>query len=292
MDISIITVNTNDKELILDQIDSAFKAGGDLEMEEIISDNGSTDGSLEEIRKRFVHVQIVENKKNVGFGTANNNALPLTSGEFILFLNPDMRLEPGSLQKLVQYMREHPDVGILSCKLVDEHGNFNQDAKPRRFPKLFDQICIVLKISRVFGSLLRKYAYHDFDPDREQEVDSVRGSFMLTRRSIIDRLGWAFDPRYFIWFEDVDTCREVKRMGYKIMYVPTVSCVDYVGQTFKRQPSTRKQVWFTGSMLKYFKKWEPWYVWIWIALVRPIGIVLVALHSFLVQASNRIHSKN
>lgn len=120
--------------------------------------------------------------------------------------------------------------------------------------------------------------YKGFDPEKEQEVDSIRGSFMLIKKQILDTLGWAFDPRYFIWFEDVDTCREVQKLGYKIVYTPVITCVDYVGQTFKRLPTLQKQKWFTESMVKYFKKWEPWYKWSIIALLRPVGIFLAWIH--------------
>lgn len=279
MDLSIITVNYNDKGKILDQIQSVFDSTTDISFEIIISDNGSTDDSVALIQNRFPDVTIIENGSNLGFGAANNAGLQKAQGEFVLFLNPDMRVESGSLEKLIAYMRAHEDVGILSCKLVDERGNVHPDAKPRRFPGLIDQLAIVLKISQVFPRILNRYLYSNFDPEQEQEVDSVRGSFMLTRKSILDTLGWAFDPRYFIWFEDVDICREMKKAGHNVMYMPMVSCVDYVGQTFKRQPSVQKQKWFTESMVKYFKKWEPWYIWVPIACARPVGIALVWIHS-------------
>lgn len=279
MDLSIITVNTNDKDVILTQIRSVFDATNEIEFELIVSDNGSTDGSIEEIQKQFPQVKIQKNGKNVGFGAANNAALRYATGKYILFLNPDMRVEKGSLEKAVQYMDTHEDVGLMSCKLVDEHGKLHMQAKPRRFPGLIDQLATVLKISKVFPSVLNSYLYKNFDADIEQVVDSVRGSFMLTRASIIDTLGWAFDPRYYIWFEDVDMCREVKKLGFKVMHVPSITCIDYVGQTFKRLPSVQKQKWFTESMITYFKKWEPWYKSIWIVLARPVGIALTYIHS-------------
>src|SRR3989338_7604083 len=107
MDLSIITVNTNDKAKIIDQIRSTIAGAEGLVYEQIISDNGSTDGSVAEIRRQFPQVQVVENGKNVGFGAANNSALPLAHGEFVLFLNPDMRVEKGSLKLLVDWMRAH-----------------------------------------------------------------------------------------------------------------------------------------------------------------------------------------
>jgi len=283
MDLSIITVNINGKDKVLDQIQSVFDGLEGLQVEEIISDNGSTDGSIEEIKKRFPQVKVIENGKNLGFGAANNKALPFVTSDLVLFLNPDMRVLPGTLKKIVEWMRAHEDVGIVSPKLTDEQGNFVPDAKPRRLPGVFDQVALLLKLPHLFPSILNRYMYEGFDPEKEQEVDSVRGSFMLTRKSIIDRLGWAFDPRYFIWFEDVDTCREVKKMGFKVMYTPVISCVDYVGTTFKKQPTFMKQKWFTKSMLQYFQKWEPRYKWMWIAIFRPVGLVLAWVYEKITQ---------
>lgn len=277
MDLSIITVNTNDKEKILSQIGSVRTAAEGLEYEQIVSDNGSSDGSVEEIKKLFPEVKIIENGSNLGFGAANNRGAEISQGDFLLFLNPDMRLVPGSLKKIVDWMRAHPEVGIASCKLVDENGLFNESAKPRRFPTVLNQIAVLLKLPHIFPRILDNYLYQGFNPDQEQEVDSVRGSFLLMRRELYQKLGWAFDPRYFIWFEDVDTCREAKRLGYKVFYTPVISGVDYIGQSFKKVPSFKKQKWFTASMVKYFKKWEPWYKWMPIAALRPVGIFLVWL---------------
>lgn len=279
MDLSIITVNTNDGEKLIPQMESLVRGGEGITYEQIISDNGSTDGSLDTIRERFPETVIVENGKNIGFGAANNAGLAHATGEFILLLNPDMRVEPGSLKKIVDWVRARPDVGIASPKLVTESGEVQTNALPRRFPGLLDQIAIVLKLPHLFPKVLNRYLYKGFDPEKEQDVDSVRGSFMLIRREIADRLGWLFDPRYFIWFEDVDTCREVQKLGYRVVYTPIISCVDYVGQTFKRQPSVQKQQWFTESMIKYFAKWEaPWKALI-LRIVRPVGIGMTWVHS-------------
>lgn len=279
MELSIITVNTNDKEKILEQIESVRVAAAGVEYEQIISDNGSVDGSVEEIQSKYPEVRIVKNGKNIGFGAANNSAFAISSGKFLLFLNPDMHLAPGSLRIFLDWMERNPDVGIASPKLVDEFGKFNENAKPRRFPRLYDQVAILLKLPHIFPHVLDGYLYKNFDFEKEQIVDSVRGSFMLTRRSFLELLGWAFDPRYFIWFEDVDICCEAWRNGFKVMYTPVISCLDYVGQNFKRLPSLQKQKWFTASMVTYFKKWEPWYRWLVIASLRPVAIALVWVES-------------
>jgi len=244
-----------------------------ISFEQIVVDNGSKDNTVEIVRS-FSHAKLIANTENTGFAAANNQGVKIASGDFLLFLNPDMLAAPGSLDKMVGWLVKHPDAGIVSCKLTDAEGNFNPEASPRRFPTVWDQAALLLKLSHVLPFVLNKYLMKNFEPNKEQEVDSVRGAFMLVRKEIMEQLGWAFDPRYFIWFEDVDLCREIKRLGYKVIYTPIISCVDYVGQSFIKQETLWKQKNFTASMLTYFKKWEPWYKWGIIWILRPVGIAL------------------
>ncbi|MFH1947260.1 MAG: glycosyltransferase family 2 protein [Candidatus Magasanikbacteria bacterium] len=290
MDLSIITVTWNSEKQIAEQIASVISACGGLDCEQIVIDNGSKDKTVEIIEgaSRDLPIQLIKNKDNKGFAKANNQGVEIATGKYILFLNPDMRLEDvkplgghvprqGSLEKLVRWFEDKKDVGIASCKLVNKKGEFNLDTAPRRFPKVWEQVLVLLKVPHFLPMFLNQYLMRDFNPEVEQEVDSVRGSFMLVRRELIDKLGWGFDPRYFFWWEDVDLCREAKRLEYKVMYTPIISCIDYFGTSF----SKRKRFWaqrnFTKSMLQYFKKWEPMRKWIWIAIFRPIGVGLAFL---------------
>ncbi len=272
----MITVTWNSAEKIREQMQSVREGCEKIAFEQIVVDNGSIDNTVEIVRS-FFHVKLIANATNTGFAAANNQGVKIAQGDFLLFLNPDMKVEPGSLDKLMEWLARHPDAGLVSCKLTDEKGNFSPVAGPRRFPTVWDQAALLLKLPHLFPSILNRYLMADFEPDREQEVDSVRGSFMLLRREVAERLGWAFDPRYFIWFEDVDLCREVKRLGYKVMYTPIISCVDFVGQSFVKRATLWKQKNFTTSMLAYFQKWEPGHKWIWIWLLRPMAISLTWL---------------
>ncbi len=274
MDLSVITVTWNSKDRIGEQIRSVFAGCKDISCEEIVVDNGSKDGTVEFVRKEFPDVRVVANEKNNGFGAANNQGLEKSTGEYVLFLNPDMRVELGSLDTILDWMKLHKDVGIVSPKLIDKEGSFNWEASPRRFPKLWEQLALILKLPHVFPHLLDRYHMRDMDTEKEQDVDSVRAAFILVRREFLNKTGWAFDPRYFIWYEDVDLCREAKKYGYRVVYTPIISCVDYVGQSFKKRTTLWKQKQFTKSMLTYFQKWHTWYVWIWIALLRPVGIAM------------------
>lgn len=274
MELSAITVTWNSANLIGAQIKSVWTGCKNISFEEIVVDNASSDNTVNIIEKEFPLVKLIKSDKNLGFAGANNLGAKIAQGEFLLLLNPDMRVAEGSLDTMVDWMRKNPKVGLASCKLFDEKGSLNKDAQPRRFPKILDQLALIFKLPHLFPSVLNRYLFTDFNPEIEQEVDSVRGSFMIMRREVYEKLGWAFDPRYFIWFEDVDLCREVKKLGFKVMHTPVIGCVDYVGQSFKQRTTLWKQKQFTKSMLQYFQKWEPAYVWVWIGLFRPVGIAL------------------
>lgn len=256
MDLSVITVTWNSEKLIGEQIRSVAFGCARICYEQIVVDNASSDGTVELVKRDFPGIKLIANQENSGFGAANNQGVKIAQGEFLLFLNPDMRVEEGSLDTIVAWMKEHPRIGIASCKLLGEHGEANHDAMPRRFPTVWNGLALIFKIPHIFPRVLDNYLMKDFDASREQEVDSVRGSFMLVRRELVEKLGWAFDPRYYIWFEDVDICREAKRLGYTVMYTPIISCVDYVGQSFKKRTTWWKQKQFMKSMATYFWKWS------------------------------------
>lgn len=276
MKLSVITVTWKNESSIGKQIESVQGGVVGLELEQIIVDNGSTDSTIE-IIKKYPQVKLIQNKENLGFGAANNQGYKIATGDYILFLNPDNEIEAGSLDKVIDLMEKRLDIGLLSCKLIKQDGAFNEEAKPRRFPKLIDQLSLLLKVPHLFPKVLDKYLMKDFNPEIEQEVETVRGAFMLLRKKTLDKLGWGFDPRYFIWFEDIDLCREIKKMNLKVIYTPIITCVDLIGQSFVQRTNLWKQKNFTASMLKYFQKWEPWYMWIWIAIFRPVAIFMVWL---------------
>jgi len=255
MDLTVITVTWNSAGYIADQIRSVILAAAGITYEHLIVDNDSTDQTVSTIEREFSRLRLIKNTANRGFAAANNQAVAEVRGEFVLFLNPDMRLAPASLAQWVEWMRAHREVGVSGCKLVDETGAINQKATPRRFPRLADQLMIMLKIHHLAPKLLDRYLRRAVDFAKEQIVDSVQGSCMLVRRELIDQLGRAFDERYFIWFEDVDLCREAKRLGYKVWYTPIICVVDYGGQSFKKRNFWWKQAHFIGSLIKYFYKW-------------------------------------
>ena len=295
MDLSIITVSWNVKEKLRESLRAIFESvsasarasssvdAAILTLEIFVVDNASNDGTAEMVKQEFPQVRLIANSENRGFSAANNQAIRESGGDFILLLNPDMRVFPDTLPKMVTWMREHPKVGIAGCHLVNEKGETVPHV--RRFPNVADQAAILLKLPHLFPKIVGRYLMSDFDYRQEAEVDSIRGSFFMARREVFfeglsrpsnspPSIGLP-DERFFIWFEEVDFCKRADAAGWKIMYTPLVKCVDYVGQSFKQMASYQKQKMFTESMVKYFNKHHPgWRAWV-ISALRPVGLALV-----------------
>lgn len=255
MQLSIITVTWNSEEFIAPLILSVQKACSNISFEHVIVDNASSDKTVEIIKQQFPHIQLIKNATNIGFAAANNMAASRAKGKYFLFLNPDIQIKNGNFADLIQWMDEHEGAAIAGIKLVNKNHELDSARLPRRFPTVFDQLIVVLKLHHIFPSLLDRYLYKDKDFNQIQEVDSVPGSGLMMRRSLYEACGYAFDPRYYIWFEDVDMCKEAFRRGKKVIYLTYVEAIDYVGKSFKKSSWIWRQKKFIKSMYTYFKKW-------------------------------------
>jgi len=257
-DLSVITVTHQSALFIEEQVFSVISGGLKISVEQIIVDNASTDGTEEILDRLEMPERIVlKNKENLGFAAANNQALVFAHGRYLLFLNPDMKVQEGSLEEIVGWMDKNEDVGICSCMLVDGSGVALRKNSARRLPSLFGEILWLLCLRIGEGKGL--------------EPEMLKGAFMMVRRELVNKLGFAFDPRYFLLFEDADLCREAKRLGYKIAMLPQFFCVDHNSRSFSVKPPKWIYHHYSKSMLQYFRKWERWYCWLWIAGLIPIG---------------------
>lgn len=260
MELSVIIVSYKVKDLLRKNLEHLFQSTSNMDFEVFVVDNNSGDGSVEMVREEFPQVNVIANNDNLGFAAANNQAIKKCRGRHVLLLNPDMQVFSDTLEKMVKWMDEHSEAGVAGCRLVDDQENIIPHI--RRFPGFWDQLAVVLKLPHLFPSVLNGYIPVDIDYDKEQEVDSIRGSFFMIRGEVLQEVG-GLDERYFIWFEEVDFCRQVKQKGWKIMYTPYVQCRDHVGKSFAQVPKGRTQKYFRDSMLKYFRKWHPaWQYWI------------------------------
>jgi len=253
MKLSVITVSWKVRDKLKVNLEELFKSRTDFNWEVFVVDNNSADGTAEMIRSEFPRVRLIVNDDNFGFARANNQALQQVTGDFILLLNPDMKVNSQTLRQTVAWLQNNPQAWVAGGRLIDEADK--NIASVRRFPALTDQLAIVLKLPHLFSKILNKYLCVDFDYGQAAKVDSVRGSFFAIRRSALEKVG-LLDERFFIWFEEVDYCRRVYAAGGEVWYTPAASCLDLVGASFKQLPRGRAQRYFRNSQLKYFVKWH------------------------------------
>ncbi len=255
MDISVIIVSWKVKDKLQANLESLMASSG-VSFECFVVDNNSDDGTLEMLETDFPSVITIANTENLGFAKACNQAISKATGEYILLLNPDMKVFPDTLAKSVNWLDTNPQAGIAGIHLVDETGKTIQQI--RRLPHIIDQLLVATKIGRLFPALLNRYLCSTFNYEKAARVESIRGSYFLIRRTVIEKLG-GLDERYFIWFEEVDYCHQAKQAQIEVWYTPHAQCVDYVGQSFKQVSTVIKQNYFKQSMMTYFRKWHsPW----------------------------------
>jgi hypothetical protein len=254
-ELSIIILNYNTKELLEDCLNSVKKYMHEVPLEVIVSDNSSTDGSPEMIKTKFPWVKYTEGP-NEGFSKGNNRAKPLVEGRMVLFLNPDTIVHKDVLAKTVEYLKTHPKVGAVTCKLVLPSGKMDKDVR-RRFPTpkiAFEHL--VLGINE-------NYWYENIPESTTHEVEAIQGAFFLTWKSILDKVGW-YDDKYFFDGEDIDLCFQINKAGYKLVYYPVVTVTHLKGVTkgkvskwkYKVTPQQRKKLRLAGvaSMERFFRK--------------------------------------
>ena len=271
MDLSIIIVSWKVKEKLRENLQAIFASEGSIDFEVFVVDNNSEDDTVEMVKKEFQMVKLVENKDNLGFAKACNQGIRESKGDFVLLLNPDMKVMSDTFSNMIKWMQENKQASVAGSRLVSEKGETINHV--RRFPTVWDQLAIILKLPHLFPGILNKYIRKDFDYNKASQVDSIRGGFMMIRQKTIKDVG-TLDERYFVWFEEVDYCKQVKNAGGQVWYTPATKCTDYVGQSFKQLRRGQTQKYFQDSQLKYFKKWHSAFEYWALKIVWPIGIIL------------------
>lgn len=267
--LSIVIVSWNVRALLRANLQRLLSLPDAVTREIFVVDNDSHDGTAEMVRAEFSQVHLITNAWDAGFAGPNNQALRLARGEVVLLLNPDMLVEPGALDATYRILTQDRDVGVMGIRLM------GQDGQPigsvRRDPDIWSQLIILLKLPHLFPRINRRYLFSDFDYSRTQDVAHVRGSFFAFRRTLLETVGY-LDERYHLWFEEVDYCKRVREAGLCIRYVAEVSAHDYVGKGFAQMKHLEKQRIFTESMLRFFRKWHPFWQYGVLAVLRPFAL--------------------
>ena len=257
MDVSIIIVNFNSANFLVDCLKS-IKSQTSVPHEVIVVDNASTDDSVDVIKRNCKGIMLIENKKNSGFAKANNQGFDNAQGRYLLMLNPDTIVLDKAIDKLVDYMDAHLDVGICAPKNVDKNGK-NQ-ANCDYFPSIVNDVIEYLNLNRKFPDIallnrgrLLNWGYHEF-----REVDKVMGCSLIIRSELYKAVG-GLDNRFFLYFEETDLCYRVRKTNYKIMYHPLASIIHFGGESTKTEKKKKLVVkmnmeYFFDSKFYFYKK--------------------------------------
>lgn len=273
LDLSIIILSYKSKNHLAVLLPSIFSSETRFSYKVIVVDNGSHDGTVEWLRHQ-PNIKLIENE-NTGFSKGNNLGIKQASGRYILLLNPDTKLSADTLQTMLDFMEQHPEVGISGCKLVKANGKLDLACR-RRFPNPWNSF------KRLFFNNRTDYNYTDRDENESMEVDSVVGAFMLVRRSAMEKIG-LLDESFFMYGEDLDWCWRCKEAGYKVWYYPATTVVHYKGESSKQNAKALR--WFYDAMWIFYKKhYASRYVFlfnwlVWLGIYGRLG-VLIIINSF------------
>ena len=227
VDVTALVVNYNTHKLLEPCIESLRAGAGKLRLQIVIVDNASPDGSAEVLRNDFADCDLIFNDVNVGFGRANNQALALARGKYVLLLNTDAFVPPDGVADSVRFLEDHPKCAIVGVRLVGRDGALQPSC--RYFPTPWNEFLGVSGLARFFPGtkLVDDMAWDHAAP---RECDWVPGCYYLVRKSVVDAVG-LFDPRYFLYYEEIDHCRAVKSAGWQVMYDPAVTVVHIGGES-------------------------------------------------------------
>ena len=273
--LDILLVNYNTATLLDPMFYALRQSIGADAMRYLLVDNASADDSLERLAKVCPEAFLITNEHNVGFGRANNQLLEHLQGKYALLLNTDAFVAADTLSKTLAYMEAHPDCGVLGVRLVGREGDLQPSC--RYFPTPLNVFVARAGLTRFFP-WLQMVDDMTWDHASVRECDWLPGCYYLVRREVIDQVG-LFDPRYFLYYEEVDHCKRVKQAGWKVVYYPDTTVVHIGGESAKsvgelnaasRQISTLQ----IESELLYFRKHH--------------GLLGLALHMLLVSLGDLI----
>ena len=247
MDISIIIVNWNTKELLLDCLTSVYATTAGLSIETIVVDNGSHDGSGQAVQDRFPQAHLIQNTENRGFAKANNQALARTTGRYALLLNSDALLTEGALNQLVSFMDTTPEAGIAAGQYLNEDGSKQNsfDNFPTLATELLNKTLLRVLFPNTYPSKKKEYR-------EPMEVDSVIGACMVVRAEAIKEIG-PLDEDYFFFLEETDWCFRMHRAGWKIYHLPHINVYHLQGKSKEKNPS-KAWIEYYRSVYLFFKK--------------------------------------
>ena len=254
MELSVVIVSYNVSSFLDQALTTLEDSARGIEHEIFVVDNASSDDSVAMVKSKHPSASVIENKDNVGFARANNQALKKVSGRFVLLLNPDTVLRQDTLKTMIDFFESNPETGTAGCKVINPDGSL-QLACRRGFPTPGVAFFKMVGLSNLFPKSKTFGAYNltYLDPDAVAEVDAVSGSFLMLKREVLDTVGF-LDEDFFMYGEDLDFCYRIKQAGWKIHYVPLTEIIHFKGESTKTVPTMKSIHTFYDAMQIFVKK--------------------------------------
>ena len=285
MTLSVIIVNYNVKYYLEQCLESVRRASRALQVEVFVVDNLSTDGSIPYLRERFPEVTFIENRENVGFARANNQAIRQSTGKYVLLLNPDTIVGENTFEDFVKFMDAHPEAGGAGAYMLRTDGTFAPESR-RGLPTPFVAFCkmsglaSLLPKSRVFGRYYMRY----LDENEFNEIEIISGAFMWLRREALDKAG-LLDEDFFMYGEDIDLSYRIMKSGYRNYFLPS-RMLHYKGESTEKS-SYRYVYTFYEAMRLFFRKHYAHYSFL---VSLPINLA-IWVRSFMAYVGNQFRHR-
>jgi GT2 family glycosyltransferase len=250
MDLSIVIVSYNTKEMLRDCLNALPAAASGLEFETFVVDNNSPDQSADMVAGEFPNVKLIANTENAGFTRANNQALKISSGRHIVLLNPDTEARPGSLATLVDYLDARPDVGAVGPKLLNTDGTLQKNGSS--FPDPLTDFLVISQLGNLNRPAIDRRVWRRDDFDVECDVPQVSGACLMVRGAVMKQVGM-LDEDFFMFFEETEWCRRIRNAGWTVAYVPQAVVVHHWMGSVRQNSRAMTNRLFKSSRIYYRK---------------------------------------
>ena len=285
MKLSVVIVSYNVKYHLEQCIRSVIKASDELEADIWVVDNASSDGSVEYLKAIFPDVHFISNTENVGFSRANNQAIRISEGEYVLLLNPDTIVAEDTLKGCVDFLDTHPTVGATGVRMLNADGTFAPESR-RGLPTPFTSFCKMTGLSslfpksRTFGKYYMKY----LDPDEANPIEVISGAFNMLRRSALDKIG-LLDEDFFMYGEDIDLSYRMLLGGWQNYYLPYY-ILHYKGESTAKTSFRYVHVFYNAMLIFFNKHFGKKYLFLGY-LIR-LAVIIRAMMDMIIQLLLRI----
>lgn len=235
IDVSLIIVNWNTRQLLLDCIASIYEQTQTTRFEIIVVDNGSTDQSVEALHAAYPHVTVIENGENLGFAKANNIGITASTGTYVCLVNSDIKILDRCLDRMFAYMEQQQAIAVLGPKTVNENMAFRLNC--REFPRLWTSFCEACALDKILphGPFVKTRLLTDISLEKPSTVDVLSGCLMMVRRTAMEQVG-LLDERFYIYGEDRDWCKRFHSSNWDVVFYPAATAIHYGGGSSSAAP--------------------------------------------------------